>query len=704
VLDQAHEYDIQNVHETLAKYMDPIGLDPFCDALLQVALSLDRFCRQARRMPLLRIIENAGIPSPGHLNGWSLADALWLAVSQKTPTLSFYPLGEIAERSFKRTVIRLGFIENERQVSEPDVELKSIQRNIRQNLARLQAEGVQALFLADFIYEMCRDVQRRMKDGTKNDPCYCYDFTDEDKARSLAAEQDSKAGLLEACREAALEYLPSLMESVAAKDPKTIRAKLAETYRSVTGKIPGKKKNRASRKPALNVIVGSKSKSELERTFTLDRQLMRFLLHTERANIAFDYAQIEALFPKKRHMHSLSKDLLDIAVVVYFADQMIRRDATLRRSLDISIPVRHLALWNEVESVLSETVSFLGRDEVHFHFSKKKAKARAIKFTGSRSQGCVSLFSGGLDSAAGAVWMMSNGLKPVFVSHYSNSFTSALQTNLLAELESRHDEPLTRVGVFVGKTHKRHVSYRLGSARKSPMTQFLRSFLFLSIASVIAIESKINKVYIFENGPVALNPMFSEGRVNTRTAHPRFLANFQNLIEALFGLKLEIENPFLYDTKGEVAALLAQPELRGIVKETNSCWNWSRVPLWGKKSGYAGPKTRHDGYCLPCVVRRASLTSASLAPSDVPYLRNVYKEFSDLSLPDQVLIADYLRFCKEIETQKDVELLLQHPDFSVFAGGVDAKELVAMYRRHAREMIKSFQKQGSPRTKERILP
>jgi 7-cyano-7-deazaguanine synthase in queuosine biosynthesis len=679
-------------------------LDPFCDALLQVALSLDRFGRLVRRKPLPGIIESAGIPSPGSLNGWNLADALWLAASQKTPALSFYPLGEIAERSFKRTIIRLGFFEDESQVSALDAELKRIQENIRQSFTRLGAQGVQALFLADFFYEMCLDAGRRTKDGTKNDPCYCYDFTDDDKARSLAAEEDSKTALLAACRQTAGEYVPALMESVDAKEPEMIRAKLAETCRSVTGKIPRKKKKRSSRKPALNVIVGSKSKSELERTFTLDRRLTRFMLHTKRANIAFDYAQIEEVFPEKHRLHSLSKDLLDIAVVVYFADQMVRREATLRRRLDISVPVRHLARWNKVQNALCETISFLGRDEVHFHFSKKHAKARAIKFKAPRGQGCVSLFSGGLDSAAGAVWMMTQGLEPVLVSHYSNPSTSALQTKLLAELEARQEEPLTRVGVYAGKKPEKYTNYYLKTARRSPMTQFLRSFLFLSIASVVAIESEINKVYVFENGPIALNPMFSEGRVNTRTAHPRFLATFQNLIETLYGLKLEIENPFLYETKGEVAALLAQPELRAIVKKTNSCWNWSRVPLWAKDLGYTGPKTQHDGSCLPCVVRRASLTSASLATSDVPYLRDVYTEFSTLKLPDQVLIADYLRFCQEIETQQDAELLLQHPDFSVFAGGVDAKELVAMYRRHAREMIASFQEQGSLRTKERLLP
>jgi hypothetical protein len=236
------------------------------------------------------------------------------------------------------------------------------------------------------------------------------------------------------------------------------------------------------------------------------------------------------------------------------------------------------------------------------------------------------------------------------------------------------------------------------------MIQFLRSFLFLSIASVVAVESKINQIYLFENGPVALNPMFSEGRVNTRTAHPRFLELFQKLIRALFKVKLEIQNPFLYETKGEVVSRLAQPEFRGLVRKTCSCWNWFSVPIRADRIGRGAFKGPHDGDCLPCVIRRASVEQAKLAGSDVSYLMDVFDEFSRLDVPHQVLIADYLRFCRNVEMLEGDSLLLEHPDFSICAQNVEARGLIAMYQRHAREMIRSFCEKGSPETVHMLIP
>jgi hypothetical protein len=239
---------------------------------------------------------------------------------------------------------------------------------------------------------------------------------------------------------------------------------------------------------------------------------------------------------------------------------------------------------------------------------------------------------------------------------------------------------------------------------KTPMTQFLRSFLFLSIAAVVAIESGIDKVWICENGPVSLNPMFSEARLNTRTAHPRFIADFQSLIERLFRVDLKIENPFLRETKAEVAGRFAMPELEHIVRETNSCWNSFAVPRRAKGIERAGGAFHQDGDCLPCVIRRASLFRAKLDRCDASYLVNVFTEFPDLDLTTQLLIADYLRFCLNLERLDEAALLLAYPDFSVFVPGVDPRDLIAMYKRHCGEVIESFRQLGSGETKQLVLP
>jgi hypothetical protein len=214
------------------------------------------------------------------------------------------------------------------------------------------------------------------------------------------------------------------------------------------------------------------------------------------------------------------------------------------------------------------------------------------------------------------------------------------------------------------------------------MAQHLRSFLFLCVAATVALESGISTVYICENGPVALNPLFSEARVNTRTAHPHFLAYFQALIKTIFGVELRIENPFSYLTKGQVTGILARTELRDLLARTSSCWNWFNVRLRAKPEAHPRFKGNHDGDCLPCIHRRTAVNRADLWHSDARYLKDVFTDYPELSRDKKLSrdtkigIADFLRFCENVISARDAEILLRAPDFSVYEEATDTKELI----------------------------
>jgi hypothetical protein len=68
------------------------------------------------------------------------------------------------------------------------------------------------------------------------------------------------------------------------------------------------------------------------------------------------------------------------------------------------------------------------------------------------------------------------------------------------------------------------------------------------------------------------------------------------------------------------------------------------------------------------------------------------------------MVADYLRFCMNLGHLQEAELLLEHPDFSVCAPGVDPKKLLSMYKRHAREMVECFEELGSQETVRLLIP
>ena len=112
-------------------------------------------------------------------------------------------------------------------------------------------------------------------------------------------------------------------------------------------------------------------------------------------------------------------DLLEIAAYVYCADHAVprgtERDVDFgqrwRRRLFFRMAVRDPDAWNysRLRGPLTRTLSFLSEDEYHFEFERPRGgrapepflRFQHTPFAGRIEE--VGLFSGGLDSVAGAV-------------------------------------------------------------------------------------------------------------------------------------------------------------------------------------------------------------------------------------------------------------------------------------------------------------
>src|SRR5690606_11435438 len=89
----------------------------------------------------------------------------------------------------------------------------------------------------------------------------------------------------------------------------------------------------------------------------------------------------------------------------------------------------------------------------------------------------VTLFSGGLDSLAGAVEALDSGESVALVSHQSSTMIRARQRDLVETLRARtRSNQLFHVSVVVNK----------GSAPARSFTQRSRSFLFATLGFVVA--------------------------------------------------------------------------------------------------------------------------------------------------------------------------------------------------------------------------
>jgi len=200
------------------------------------------------------------------------------------------------------------------------------------------------------------------------------------------------------------------------------------------------------------------------------------------------------------------------------------------------------------------------------------------------------------------------------VSHYWDGITSTHQVYCAEVLKRR----------FLGTT-LHHIRARVGfptdTVEHSAVEDTLRgrSFLFFALAVMTADAIGGDMVvHVPENGLVSLNVPLDPlrlGALSTRTTHPFYMARFGDLLKGL-GLRVRLENPYAFMTKGEMAKRCADvPFLRKEAKHTMSCSS----P--GSRRYDPDPSQRtpkHCGRCVPCLIRRAAILEG-WGTDDTPY-------------------------------------------------------------------------------------
>lgn len=354
-------------------------------------------------------------------------------------------------------------------------------------------------------------------------------------------------------------------------------------------------------------------------------------------------------------------DLTILAAMVNAGDTRISRKMNAQdgwsREIDLYVPVSSASTWASQKQHIERLLRFLTGDRwrVFFRDRPKNAATLAIQPKRLAIDGLteVSLLSGGLDSLIGAIDSLSNGKRPLFVSHYWDAETAKAQAYVIDALE-KHFSPenvnVIRVRLGFDKGHL--------DTEETEDTQRGRSFLFYALAGLAASAlGESAAVNIPENGLIALNVPLDPlrfGALSTRTAHPHFIASMAQLAAAV-GLTVSYSNPYRHATKGEMVANCADLDfLRKMVGGSMSCSSPA-------KARYKGLSPRHCGYCVPCLIRRASL-KAGLGVSD-PTLYTIP------DLKAQTLAADraegehvrsFQLMAKRIKTNPSLAKILVH--------------------------------------------
>jgi hypothetical protein len=300
----------------------------------------------------------------------------------------------------------------------------------------------------------------------------------------------------------------------------------------------------------------------------------------------FDQIRRRKLIPSQK-----AWDFLSIALSVVAADEGVARADSAdgwTRTIELRIAVNDPSFWTGHRTLLQNMLRFLTTDIWTLEFADGGLLPAPPQLPVKPTEKCVALLSGGLDSLVGAIDLSASGNKPLLVSQVSNG--------------DKQNQKYFAAKIGGGLTHIQ-LNHNVKCPTGNERSQRSRSIIFYAYgilaATTLAEYAKGTTIPLYgsENGLISINPPLTPARLgslSTRTTHPVFIALLQQVLDAA-ALRVRIENPYQFKTKGEMLAECAdQAFLRKFGHTSTSCGRYGTF-------GFT-----HCGRCVPCMIRRAA--------------------------------------------------------------------------------------------------
>jgi 7-cyano-7-deazaguanine synthase in queuosine biosynthesis len=390
-------------------------------------------------------------------------------------------------------------------------------------------------------------------------------------------------------------------------------------------------------------------------------------------------------------------DLLDIASYVFAADRLTARGGRVghgmgpdwRRDLRFRIAVREPDHWSSPELVLAlkDLLGFMSEDDYSFAFEKLDYPPQAQSYfnfgrddTDAAPPAPVVLFSGGLDSLAGALQELNSSRdRVVLVTHRSSPIMTQCQNGLAAELSRRFPGRILYMSVQMTLT---------GGLNGSESSQRTRTFLFSAISGVVASMWGSPGIRFYENGIMSLNLPISPqvvGTAATRSTHPRTLREMSLFLSEALGRSCAVDNPFILKTKAEVLQVIADCGNSGLIASTISCTNIRR-----REAG-----KNHCGACAQCLHRRFGTLGAGLEQHDPASLYSLDLFTSERAVgSDRTMAIEFVRSARQFLQLNDGGFLSRFsgelsrvgslPDLE--SDDTSVRALFELHRRHGKQV------------------
>jgi 7-cyano-7-deazaguanine synthase in queuosine biosynthesis len=420
----------------------------------------------------------------------------------------------------------------------------------------------------------------------------------------------------------------------------------------------------------------------------------------KKANVHIRFENVAKVF--HQHLSPRLVDFLEIASYVYSADCATSRgkawtddDSTepWGRDLAFVIPVREPDFWNssEVTDLIIDVLTFLSNDKYSFTFVRlehdRTDQQQYLEYGELEdwpfyATERVIMFSGGLDSLAGAVETARAGERLVLVSHRPVAMLDSRQRQLFSALKKEFPNQLIHIPVWINKSEK------LG--RREP-TQRTRSFLYSALGTVVAQSVQAGGVQFFENGIVSLNLPVADEAIRaraSRTTHPVALQLLESLCSAVTERDFAVDNPYIFKTKTDVATILSANKAAHLIPYTCSCAH----------SMFKSKTQWHCGSCSQCIDRRFAITAAGLLAydSDADYVSDVFLG-PRRDGPEKSMAVDYTRHGIELWRRSESELAARFNAELSRAVRYEpkrseaAERIISMHKRHGEVVTRVLQ-------------
>ncbi|MBL1208251.1 7-cyano-7-deazaguanine synthase [Geminocystis sp. GBBB08] len=433
---------------------------------------------------------------------------------------------------------------------------------------------------------------------------------------------------------------------------------------------------------------------------TSDRQIIELNTQGLDPNVNVRLENLTKIFLKNLSPRII--DLIEIASLVFAADCAISRgrsglssgQESWDRDFQFIIAVREPNFWNQeqVKQKLIRVLNFLSDDKYIFQFQQLTNEPKQLylelneqeKWT-TQNIDRVLMFSGGLDSLAGAVETASTGKNLILVSHRSVATMDKRVKQLVKKLRQFYPEiTIKHIPIWVNKD---------STTLRHEHTQRTRSFLFSALGTAVAECINSDGVRFFENGIVSLNLPVADEAIRaraSRTTHPLALYWFSELYSLITERDFQIDNPFFFKTKTDIVSIIAQNNASELIGFTCSCAH----QIYQSKTQW------HCGTCSQCIDRRIAIFAANQEEYELEtdYVSDVFtgkrKEGYETNMA-----VNYARHAFELDRMSDQEIATKfNRDISRATRSFSkqsqvAQQIIEMHKRHGLNVANVLQTQ-----------